>query len=679
MQSTQNIINVPLHNLQLSPKNSRKHRSAAHIAATLDSLLAHGQLQNLVVTPSDAAEKYLVDAGGTRLLALQLGVERGQVAADHPVRCLEVTEEMALEASTAENTIREAMHPADQFRAFRNMVEAGKSTAEVAANFAVAESVVAQRLKLANVAQELFNLYEQGDMNLEQLQALALTDDHAAQMRAWFGTKGAAVEHEWQRNSRELRKRITASEIPNSNALARLVGPESYEGAGGILRRDMFSSDVFYADATLLESLAMVKVQEKAEQVRAEGWAWVEPHLEMDYSDLSQYGSRGVPTHREPSTDQKARLLEISSRKKQIEDLLYPDNEGDELPDDECAVLHEEDDQLDAERDAIQESTATYSKEVLSSSGAIIYVSYNGTIEVSRARLQPGQRSSIKGTQQANRDKPAKAELSADMRQRLEAHRAAAVRLHVAANPDIAVTLLIVSLIKNVLSTGEPPVSRDFNITASNEHRGGDPLDKFTDLTASATRKALDDRVKGWCKRIPGKSGDIYAFVDKLPADQRTELLALLTACTLRTGSINGNSSATALHAQFGFNMADHWQPNAPSYITLVKKGLLADAVAEVAGKPAGEAVAAMKKDAAMAEAAKRLAGTGWLPKPLRGKGYALKGGDATAPKTAAPAKKAPAKPAGKAPSKGNATPAKTTAAKKTAPKKQAAKKGAAK
>jgi hypothetical protein len=33
-------------------------------------------------------------------------------------------DDVALEASTAENTLREAMHPADQFIAFQGMVEA---------------------------------------------------------------------------------------------------------------------------------------------------------------------------------------------------------------------------------------------------------------------------------------------------------------------------------------------------------------------------------------------------------------------------------------------------------------------------------------------------------------------------------------------------------------------------
>ncbi len=117
MQTEQTIIAVPLNRLSLSPDNSRKRRSPAHIAATLESLKVHGQLQNVVVTPGPDPEHYLVDAGGTRLLALQLGVERGEIAADYSVLCRLIPAASALAASTAENVIREDMHPADQFRA----------------------------------------------------------------------------------------------------------------------------------------------------------------------------------------------------------------------------------------------------------------------------------------------------------------------------------------------------------------------------------------------------------------------------------------------------------------------------------------------------------------------------------------------------------------------------------
>ena len=47
--------------------------------------------------------------------------------------CQIVTEEHALEMSLAENTVRLAMHPADQFEAFAELIDEGQTAAEVAA------------------------------------------------------------------------------------------------------------------------------------------------------------------------------------------------------------------------------------------------------------------------------------------------------------------------------------------------------------------------------------------------------------------------------------------------------------------------------------------------------------------------------------------------------------------
>jgi ParB family transcriptional regulator, chromosome partitioning protein len=59
------------------------------------------------------------------------------------------------ETSLAENVIRTNMHPADQFDAFRSLVDKGIGVEEVAARFGVTPTTVRQRLKLAHVAPRL--------------------------------------------------------------------------------------------------------------------------------------------------------------------------------------------------------------------------------------------------------------------------------------------------------------------------------------------------------------------------------------------------------------------------------------------------------------------------------------------------------------------------------------------
>ena len=96
-----------------------------------------------------------------------------------------VNEADLTEISLAENVQREPMHPADEFEAFRQLIEKGKSVADVAARFGVTKAVVNRRLALARVSHTLLQKYREGEMNLELLQSFTLTDDHKTQEQVW--------------------------------------------------------------------------------------------------------------------------------------------------------------------------------------------------------------------------------------------------------------------------------------------------------------------------------------------------------------------------------------------------------------------------------------------------------------------------------------------------------------
>src|SRR5690606_22550731 len=131
----------------------------------------------------------------------------------------------ATELSAAANAFTEPMHPADQCEAFKTMIEQDQATiADVAARFSVSELVVKQRLKLANVSPKLVEVYRTGKMNLEQMQALALSDDHTAQEKAWFG-----VKQDYERTSHSLRRALTNVLVLPSDDRVKLVGLDVYE------------------------------------------------------------------------------------------------------------------------------------------------------------------------------------------------------------------------------------------------------------------------------------------------------------------------------------------------------------------------------------------------------------------------------------------------------------------
>jgi ParB-like chromosome segregation protein Spo0J len=122
----------------------RGHRRARRIAA-------HGLLQSLVVRKA-ARGRFAVIAGQRRYLTLSMLAAGDKIPADLPIPCHVVDREAdATEIGLAENTVRLAMHLADQFKAFGELIDKGAGIADIAARFGVSETTVAKRLKLGRV------------------------------------------------------------------------------------------------------------------------------------------------------------------------------------------------------------------------------------------------------------------------------------------------------------------------------------------------------------------------------------------------------------------------------------------------------------------------------------------------------------------------------------------------
>ena len=176
-----NIQSIPLTQLVPSPLNVRKTKTG--IEGLAASIAAHGLLQNLQVRPT--GEEFEVVAGGRRYEALKLLAKQKKIAPDHAVPCEVRDGDDATEISLAENELREAMHPADQFDAFKKLADDGKGEEDIAARFGVTPHVVRQRLKLAVVSPKLIAAYRKGEMSLDCLMAFTVADDHRQQEKIW--------------------------------------------------------------------------------------------------------------------------------------------------------------------------------------------------------------------------------------------------------------------------------------------------------------------------------------------------------------------------------------------------------------------------------------------------------------------------------------------------------------
>ena len=171
--------NIPFDKLRLAESNVRRIKHGVSIESLADDIAHRTLLQSISVrevfdADGTATGLYEIPAGGRRYRALELLVKDKRMAKDATVPCVIRTEGLAEEDSLAENMHREHLHPLDQFRAFKTLIDKGVTEAEIAARFFVAPSVVKQRLRLANAAWELHNTYGDDDMTLEQLMAFTV-------------------------------------------------------------------------------------------------------------------------------------------------------------------------------------------------------------------------------------------------------------------------------------------------------------------------------------------------------------------------------------------------------------------------------------------------------------------------------------------------------------------------
>ncbi len=388
------IREIPLSMLALAPENVRKTPPDPQADAELKaSIAAFDLLENLVVRPdpgsgpgqapdADGIERYAVVAGGRRLKAMQALVEDGVLDAAHPVPCQVRSGDAATaELSLAENVIRIPMHPADQVTAFAELVDAGQPVPAIAARFGVSERLVEQRLRLGNAAPELLDAYRAGEIDLETLKAFAVTADRARQTAVWEQVSGQGYRPAaWQ-----VKRMLTEERVPANAAVARFVGVEAYEAAGGQVLRDLFADEhengVWFEDPALLETLAMAKLRAAADEL-ATRWKWAVPMIETAWSDTASYG-RVEPQPGTPTDEEKAEIDRLSARYDELRDL--DDDEWTE-------ALVEEAHRIEARLDEIEgavEARAMWRREDFAMAGCIATVNRNGSLQVIAGLVKP--------------------------------------------------------------------------------------------------------------------------------------------------------------------------------------------------------------------------------------------------------------------------------------------------
>jgi ParB family chromosome partitioning protein len=597
---------VPLSRLVKSPLNVRlipySVDSVTSLANTIESI---GLLQNLVAHDIEDGQ-IGVAAGGRRLAALNMLVERGVYQADVPVAVKRVPQELAVAASMTENGERKDMHPAEQIVGFRSMAAEGKTPAQIGDLLGYSSRHVQRGLKLANLAPTLLDALSKDEINLEQCQILALEDSQERQAQVWEQAQQTynKCPSNWQ-----LRNLITEQEVSiANNAKFIFVGYDALEAAGAVIRTDLFSDEgEGWIDRALLDRLTVEKLEAIALAIQeSEGWSWCEHQIgPVSYWDevSRKYNMISAPTP------------------------VYTESEQSQI--NKLTVALEETETHDDENDIQQriediESTAViraWTAEQKAQSGVVVSFNYGDLIiyrgVIQRENTAPAEtpQNNLAQISPAPKDKG----LSAALITSLSSERTLAVMAALVQNPAVALALHTHSMALNVFhheyATSVLKTSLDIkrhillkNSPASEEGEANRVLKNLHNL---------------WESRLPENWQLDFSWL--LTWDQ-AEVIALLTYCVglaldaVRChAGMDGKVGGELLSVEnaLEFELRDWWQPTKENYFGRISKEQMSEALIINGKEPQAASVLKMKKGDAAQLAADEIAQTRWVPECL--------------------------------------------------------------
>lgn len=582
---------VKLSQLRLSPLNVRRVKPKAIDQLAAD-ILAHGQLQNLVVYAED--NRFEVAAGGRRYRAFKQLEKAKAIPPSHPVSVDVRDKAEAVELSLAENVAREDMHVADAVIAYGDLRAQGKSPEDIAARFGVALSYVRKVLRLSALHPDALAYLARDQIGMEAAQALTLTDDHDRQLEALrrFGNSG-----------HQIRRMLTETKVGTASGLFLFVGHDAYAAAGGTITADLFAAmtdsagDGYADDPELVETLATAKLSEIADGYRADGWQDVCASLERpdDYYNL-------VTVHaewrREPTEAEQAERARIqAAADARLAELGKGNQWGDRVFNG-----------LEREARILENRLCVFTDVQKADSAMVLFVGNGGEIEAKAIRTKRIGRD-------GGSDAPAiKPDYSGAMVETLSKIKTLAVQEAVATNPALALDILLDCLVGQGIHS-EPSYYSPLSLRLEG-FNAGVPDDMMT-----MAQVASVDAIGGSdFAAIPEVNR--FAAIQAMDTDTKGRLLALLVARQINGGEASG-SRRDRRHQRFdqiafasGVDMVAKWQAPVAFYDRL-KKPVIAKIMAEALGQPAADNCAKMKKGELAAAAAERMAGRGWLPPRL--------------------------------------------------------------
>ncbi|MBC8050950.1 MAG: DNA-binding protein, partial [Chitinophagales bacterium] len=340
--------------------------------------------------------------------------------------------------------------------------------------------------------------------------------------------------------------------------------------------RDLFDAEDtgWFEDAGLLDRLVTEKLSQAADEVRVEGWKWVE--YALDFGHGASYRFRHVPgTDVALTPEEETEYQALLSEYEDIQDTYANCND---IPDDETERLNT----LEAALAKFENRPMVYAPAEMVIAGARISLNWDGAVRIERGLVRPeGEPQAANGHDEQSREiavngahadsYAAAAVYSEDFDDEAEAvspklpdrlvadltaQQTLVLRERLAANPEIAHIAVLHALVLAVFYT------RAGDQTCLQIEARPMPLDRYEPHFGLAhISKRLDERHAHWAGMLPTDPADLWERLLTLDFDNRAELLAYCAALTVNAVSDPWHGRAASRnHAGIGFR-GDRFEP----------------------------------------------------------------------------------------------------------------------
>jgi ParB family chromosome partitioning protein len=476
-------------------------------------------------------------------------------------------------------------------------------------------------------------------MTLDQLMGFTVNPDHERQEQVY-----ERLCQSYSKEPHVIRRMLTEGAVRAADKRAQFIGLDAYAEAGGAIMRDLFQGDDggWLQDVALVDRLVAEKLDREADAIRAEGWKWIEVAPDFPYGHT--YGLRQLRGDEVPLTaeEQAAR----DALQAEYDELEQAYAEAEELPEEADQRLSE----IETALAELDDRPVAFDPADISRAGGFVSIDGSGHLRIERGYVRPEDEAPIaleadadlEGEAEAP-DIAARADHDGDalhpeqeasfepeedeglrpipdrLMTELTAHRTLALRHALGDHPDVAFLAALHALCLKVFYryAADSCLELDLKSVSFGAQAPG--------LNDTALATAFDQRHQAWVDNLPKEPADVWSALTAFDADSRQALFGHCVSLSVNAMFESYNRRPRALaHADRLAEALDldmvvaGWAPTVENYLGRVTKARILGAVREAKGERPAQLIDHLKKGDMAEKAEALLAGSGWLPEPLR-------------------------------------------------------------